>query len=102
MVDREIEQLLREFDAFSGEHGARLVAGHAEYGEAWRERDNLAALCEEGEDAFVYGFFDWLQGRRARQAGDPHTEASKGPHRNALRRALTRRGYGTAGDRASC
>ena len=77
MVDREIEQLLREFDAFCARARARLVAGHAQYGEAWRERDNLAALCEEAEDAFVYGFFDWLQARRARQAGDPHTRPGK-------------------------
>ena len=60
MSDEQLPQLLRDFDAFCARARRRLIEGHTRYGQAWRTRDNLAALCEEAEDSFVYGFFDWL------------------------------------------
>jgi len=59
-IDQALAELLDSFDAFCQRARRRLIAGHTRYGQAWRTRDNLAALCEEAEDSFVYGFFDWL------------------------------------------
>lgn len=65
-LDSDLVTLLEAFDDFCARARRRLVAGHERYGQAWRTRDNLAELCEEAEDAFCYGFFDWL---RAREVG---------------------------------
>jgi len=73
-VDLEVAELLAAFDAFCQRARRRLIEGHERYGQAWRTRDNLAALCEEAEDSFVYGFFDWLrakEGREGQQSGLP-------------------------------
>lgn len=63
----ELVELLAHFDAFCARARARAMAGHTRYGQAWRGRDNLAALCEEAEDAFCYGFFDWLRAKEERE-----------------------------------
>ena len=81
-IDLALAELLDSFDAFCARARRRLIAGHTRYGQAWRTRDNLAALCEEAEDAFCYGFFDWLKAAQARSgsggcedSGQPRTGA---------------------------
>jgi len=69
--DKHLDRLLRNFDAFCARARRRLIAGHEQYGQAWRGRDNLAALCEEAEDAFCYGFFDWLRAQECRTEPRP-------------------------------
>lgn len=72
--DPDLAALLAFFDVFCQRARQRLIRGHERYASAWKTRDNVAALLEEAEDAFCYGFFDWLRasasrrGRRTRNA----------------------------------
>ena len=73
-IGAELQAVLSAFDAFCARARERLIEGHARYGHAWKTRDNLAALLEECEDAFVYGFFDWL---RANEGAERHRRGVK-------------------------
>ncbi|HUW12481.1 MAG TPA: hypothetical protein VM537_22335 [Anaerolineae bacterium] len=65
MMDPELRYILEQFDAFTANVRKRIVKAHDTYGAGWRGRDNLEALREENEDAYAYGFFDWLKTKGA-------------------------------------
>ena len=62
-MDPELRYILEQFDAFTLNVRRRIVQAHATYGAGWRGRDNLEALREESEDAYAYGFFDWMRSK---------------------------------------
>ena len=66
-VDPALAELLARFDAFCEQARGRLIAGHTQYGQAWRGRDNLAEALPEIEDAFAYLFFAWLSTKQANE-----------------------------------
>ena len=70
-MDTELRTILDAFDEFVAAARNRIIAAHTKYSDAWRWRDNLQDLKEESEDAFAYGFYDWLRVREKRRNETP-------------------------------